>query len=81
MCSGRKAGTVVVRGLTADRDGTTKGLILRASRQIADCSGAAGVRAMDTAPVINSNAQFFRIETWAGGKWRRTKILACQNNA
>lgn len=81
LCPGRKAGAVVVRGLTADRNGPTKGLILRASRWIAGCSGAAGARAMDAARVINSNAQLFGIETWAGGTWRRTAILACQDNA
>ena len=32
LCSGRKAGAVVVCGLTVDRNGPTKGLILRESR-------------------------------------------------
>lgn len=36
---------------------------------------------MHAARVINSNTLFFSIETWSGGTWRQTTILACQDNA
>ena len=80
LCSGRKAGADVVCGRTADRDQLIDFLILRATEWIADRSGSAGARAMDSARVINSNAQFFSIEAWSGGTWRGSTILTRGDN-
>jgi len=76
LCSGRKAGAVIVRGVAADRNGLTEGPILRAFRRVADCSGSAGTRAMNGNRVIKSNVEIFNIRTWAGCTWRRNTYSA-----
>ena len=72
LCPGPKAGVVVVFGLTSDRDGSTVSPIFRVSRSIVQCSGSAGVRAMNLDRVIKSNAVVFNIGTRTGGVWRRS---------
>ena len=80
LCSGRKVGAVVVRGLTADRNGPTGCPVFRASRWIAGCSGTAGARGTSAGRVIKSDTKFFSVETWPGGTWRGNVILVRRGN-
>ena len=54
--------------------------ILRASQWIAGWSGAAGARGTSAVRVIKPDTEFFSIESWAGGMWRRNTYLVRRGN-